>query len=168
MLTCCHFSCVWVFETPWTVAHQAPLSMGFPRQEYWRGLPCPPPGDLLDWGTEPKSLMSYALESGFFTTSTNWEAQFWIIIIKNTPWWGLRWSCVCFLQMLCFLHMFSSLIESHYYFPSFCPLNSAHHKIISQISFLLPAENCQMFRGLIHRAEFSKERSGVLLHVRVG
>ena len=36
--------------TPWTVAHKAPLSMGFPRQEYWRGVPCPPPGDLPDPG----------------------------------------------------------------------------------------------------------------------
>ena len=43
---------VWLFETPWTVAHQAPLSLGFSRQEYWSGLPCPPPGNLLwprDW-----------------------------------------------------------------------------------------------------------------------
>ena len=39
--------------TLWTVAHQAPLSMGFSRQEYWSGLPCPPPGDLPDPGTEP-------------------------------------------------------------------------------------------------------------------
>lgn len=69
--------------------------------------------------------------------------------------------------MLCFLQMLSSLIESHYYFPSFCPLHSAHHKIISQISFYVPAENCQIYGGLIHRAEFSEERSGVLLHVRV-
>ena len=38
--------------TPWTVAHQAPLSMGFPKQEYWRGLPFPPPGGLLNPGTE--------------------------------------------------------------------------------------------------------------------
>ena len=44
MLSC--FSHVRVFVTPWTVAHQAPLSMGFSRQEYWRGLPCSPPGDL--------------------------------------------------------------------------------------------------------------------------
>ena len=36
--------------TPWTAAHQAPLSVGFPRQEYWGGLPCPPPGDLGDLG----------------------------------------------------------------------------------------------------------------------
>ena len=42
------FSCVWLFVTPWTVAHQAPLSMGFSRQEHWSGLPCPSPGDLPD------------------------------------------------------------------------------------------------------------------------
>ena len=41
--------------TPWTVAPQAPLSMGFPRQEYWSGLPFPSPGDLPDPGTEPES-----------------------------------------------------------------------------------------------------------------
>ena len=46
---------VWFFATPWTIAHQAPLSMGFSRQEYWNGLPCPPPGDLPDRGTEPRS-----------------------------------------------------------------------------------------------------------------
>ena len=42
--------------TPWTEAHQAPLSMGFPRQEYWSGLPFPPPGDLPDPGIETVSL----------------------------------------------------------------------------------------------------------------
>ena len=47
-------SCVWLFATPWTVAHQAPLSMGFSRQEYWRGLPVPPPGALPHPGIEPK------------------------------------------------------------------------------------------------------------------
>ena len=46
---------VWSFATPWTVARQAPLSMGFPRQEYWSGLPFPPPGDLPDPGIEPAS-----------------------------------------------------------------------------------------------------------------
>ena len=49
--------------TPWTVALQAPLSMGFSRQEYWSGLPCPPPGDLPHPGIEPKSLMSPAWSS---------------------------------------------------------------------------------------------------------
>ena len=52
------------------IAHQAPLSMGFSRQEYWCGLPCPLPGDLLRSGTEPLSLVFPALTGGFFTTST--------------------------------------------------------------------------------------------------
>ena len=55
--------------TPWTVARQAPLSMGFSRQEYWSGLPCPPPGDLLNPGIEPVSFMSPTLADGFFTVS---------------------------------------------------------------------------------------------------
>ena len=50
-----HFSCVLLFVTPWTVACQAPLSMAFSRQEYWSGLPCPPPGDLLYPGIESKT-----------------------------------------------------------------------------------------------------------------
>ena len=52
-----HFSCVWLFVTPWSVAHQAPLSMGFSRQEYWSGLPCPPPGDLPHPGIKPLRLL---------------------------------------------------------------------------------------------------------------
>ena len=55
-------------ETPWTVAHQAPPSMGFPRQEYWGGLPFPSPGDLPNPGTELASLASPALAGRFFTT----------------------------------------------------------------------------------------------------
>ena len=62
--------------TLWTVAHQTPLSMGFFRQEYWHGLPCPLPGDLLDPVIEPVSLMSLALAGGFFTTSATWEAPY--------------------------------------------------------------------------------------------
>ena len=46
---------VWLFVTPWTVAYQAPPSMGFSRQEYWSGLPLPSPGDLPDPGIEPGS-----------------------------------------------------------------------------------------------------------------
>ena len=57
-----------LFATPGTVAHQAPLSMGFSRQEYWSGLPLPPPGDLPDPGIEPVSLASPALAGGFLTT----------------------------------------------------------------------------------------------------
>ena len=71
MLSC--FIHVWLFATPWTVAHQAPLSMGFSRQEYWSGLPFPPPGDLPKPGIEPAPLMSSALAGRFFTGAT-WEA----------------------------------------------------------------------------------------------
>ena len=61
--------------TPWTIKpQQAPLSMGFSRQEYWSGLPCPPPGDLRGPGIEPVSPACPALAGGFFTTSTTWEA----------------------------------------------------------------------------------------------
>ena len=61
---------------PWPVAHQAPLSMGFSRQEYWNRLPFPPPGDPPDAGIKPTSLVSPALAGGFFTTLTTWEALY--------------------------------------------------------------------------------------------
>ena len=65
---------------PLTRACQAPLSMGFSRQEYWSGLPCPPPGDLPKLGIKPVSLLSPALADRFFffTTSTTWEAPHYI------------------------------------------------------------------------------------------
>ena len=66
MKSCCCLvtkSCL----TPWAVARQAPLSMGFSRQEYWSGLPCPLPGDLPDSGIKPASLESPALAGGFST-----------------------------------------------------------------------------------------------------
>ena len=56
-----HFSDVWLFATLWTLAHQAPPSMGFFRQEYWSGLSFPPPGDLPDPGIEPLPLMSFSI-----------------------------------------------------------------------------------------------------------
>ena len=66
-----HFSCIPLFAAPWTVACQAPLSMGFSRQEYWIRLPCPPLGDLPNPGIHP---VSPELAGRFFTTSTTWEA----------------------------------------------------------------------------------------------
>ena len=64
---CSVLSRVRLFVTPWTIACQAPLSMRFPRQEHWSGLPFPPPGDLPDPGIEPKSVAP-ALAGRFFTT----------------------------------------------------------------------------------------------------
>ena len=85
------------FATSWTAASQAPLSMGFPRQEYWSGLPLPSPGDLPNPGIEP---MSPALAGGFFTTeppgkpfilikvkakSHMWlEAPVWTVRLRST------------------------------------------------------------------------------------
>ena len=88
-----HFSHVWFCATLWTVARQAPLSMGFLRQKYLSGLPCPPSGDLPHPGIEPRSLAlqahslptepprmepeslrSFTLTSGFFTTRTTKKA----------------------------------------------------------------------------------------------
>ena len=68
-----HFSSVWLCATLWTLAYWVPLSMGFFRQEYWRGWPCPPPGNLPDPGITPRSLRSPALTGGFFTTSNTWK-----------------------------------------------------------------------------------------------
>ena len=64
--------------TQWTVALQAPLFMGFPRQEYWIGLPFPPPGDLLDTGIE---TMSTALAGKFFTTEPPGKLLYYYYIV---------------------------------------------------------------------------------------
>ena len=62
-------SCVRVFATPWTVAHQVPLSMGFSRQEYWSKFPIPTQRDLPNPGIKPASPASPALAVRFFTTA---------------------------------------------------------------------------------------------------
>ena len=79
----CVLSHVRLFETPWTVDCQAPLSIEFSRQEHWSGLPFLPPGDLPDPGIEHTSLMSPALASGSFTTSAIWEALKLCTIYKS-------------------------------------------------------------------------------------
>ena len=70
------FSSVLLFATLWTVVHQAPLSMGFSREEYWSELPFPSPCDLPNPQIKPVSLKSPALASSFFTTSATWEARY--------------------------------------------------------------------------------------------
>ena len=96
MLSC--FSLVQLFVTLRTIAHQAPLSMGFSRQEYWSGWPCPPLEDLSYPGVKPKSLKSPALAGRFFTTVPpgkpptitdtfrNWG--------KGLPWWSSGYDSV--------------------------------------------------------------------------
>ena len=68
-------------QPPWTVAHQAPLSMKFSRQEYWSGLPFPPPGDLPNPGTEPPSP---ALTGRFFTTEPPGKPHEGMVFINLT------------------------------------------------------------------------------------
>ena len=70
----CTFNHVWLFVTPWTVARQAPLSVGFSRQEYWSGMPFPPPGDIPDPGIEPEYPAFPSLEGMFFTSWATREA----------------------------------------------------------------------------------------------
>ena len=72
MLSC--FSHIRFFVTSQTIARQAPLSVGFSRQEYWSELLFSPPGDLPDPGSEPTSLTSPALAGRFFPTSATWKA----------------------------------------------------------------------------------------------
>ena len=72
--TDCAFSLVRLFATPWIAARQAPQFIGFSRQQYWSGLPCPPSGDLTDPEITPASLESPELAGGFFTTTATWEA----------------------------------------------------------------------------------------------
>ena len=74
-----HFSHVQLFVAPRTVAHQAPLSMGFSRQQYWSRLPFPTPGGLPDPGIKPESSVSPALADGFFTTEPPGKPQKFIL-----------------------------------------------------------------------------------------
>ena len=67
------FSCVRLFVTSRTVAHQAPLSMGFSRQENWSGMPCPPPADIPNPGIEPVPPASPALQVDFFFMAEAWR-----------------------------------------------------------------------------------------------
>ena len=109
------FSHVQLFATPkaksLAFSCQAPLSMEFSRQEYWSGLPCPPPEDLPNPGIEPVSLTSPALAGGFFSTSATWGAQMYsrfleisvLIregsfgrILESIPWMVIfaSWKCL--------------------------------------------------------------------------
>ena len=88
--------------TPWTVACQAPLSMGFSRHEYWSGLPFPSPGYLPDPGIESRDHISLALAGWFFTTSTTWKPTIlkqeiylnWSLKLKIKNFWILL-QCEC-------------------------------------------------------------------------
>ena len=96
-----------LFAAPWTVARQAPLSMGFSRHGYWSELPFPSPGDLPDPGIESGDQISPALAGRFFTTSITWKPtildwdcpkqEIFKLIIKNKKkfWILLQCGCQC-------------------------------------------------------------------------
>ena len=92
--------------------------LGFTRQEYWSGLPCPPPGDLPDPGIEPVSLMSLALAGGFFTTGTTWEAQKMqvslLIILLNEPLSSQEYEMKTYTLILFTLPSPPHLLDSKY------------------------------------------------------
>ena len=103
MLSC--FSGVWLFATLWTIAHQAPLSVGFSRQEYWRGLPCPPPG---------------VEEAGGFFTRTTWQAPYllWVKINIRSFWkWKIKLECCC----CCITSVVSYSVQPHRWQPTRLP-----------------------------------------------
>ena len=86
LLSC--FSHVQLSAAPWTADHQAPLSVGFSRQECWSGLPCPPPGDLPEAGIEPTSAVSPALQVDYFTAEPPVEP----IDIHSSTVFSKRWK----------------------------------------------------------------------------
>ena len=88
-----HFNHVQLFATPWTVAHQVPLSMGFSRQGFWSGLPCLPPGDLPNPGIKFLSLMCPELAGGFFNTSVTLEAPYSLHSVNYSA--SIQCMCVC-------------------------------------------------------------------------
>ena len=78
------------FATPWTVAHQAPLSMEFSRQEYRSGLPFPPPGIFPTQGSNPCSFCFLHWQVGFFTTRATWKALGSVLTPHQTNTMGVR------------------------------------------------------------------------------
>ena len=90
-----HFSCVWLFATLWTVAFQAPLSMGFFRQEYWSGLPGLPTGDFSHPAIERRSLAFSALQADSLPLN-HWEAPLCRVhFVKCWAEWITSWNQDC-------------------------------------------------------------------------
>ena len=109
----CIISHVWLFVIPWTADLWAPLSMGFSRQEYWSGLPFPPPGDLPNPGIKPKSSASVG---GFCATWETPESP----VERSKHWHQLFWrkNIRTFLYFVC-LHLNSFMPISDYLFWSY-------------------------------------------------
>ena len=150
VLSC--FSRIWLFATPWTVAHQAALSMGFSRQEYWSGSSFPSPGYPPDPGIEPRSLMSPALAGRLFTTGACWEERLTVShsVVPELNYSRLR---LCFVQ--------SWLLWPHRLEPArlLCPWDSPGKKTQVGCHFLLrgifPTQGSNP--GLLHCRHIQRE-----------
>ena len=104
--------------SPWTVAHQTPLSMGFSRQEYWSGLPFPSPGDLPDPEIQ---LTSPALSGRFFTTEPPWKPITVILNILKRSYWKFKNE----LEKKCC--NINPLFSASYFFWDFVLISSGAH-----------------------------------------
>ena len=104
-----------LFATPWTVAHQALLSTGFSRQEYWSELPALLQGNLPDPGIKPALLMSPALAGGFFPTSATWEAR---ILDQMNASYSIKPQHVCGVMQIWLCRKGDSFNIQSYYFAS--------------------------------------------------
>ena len=94
-----HFSCDQLSVTLWTVAHQGPLSMGFSRQEYWSGLPCPPPGDFPNPGIKPRTS---ALQADSLLAEPPGK-PIWYINFISSSWCMKKW----FRKIWCIIILFT-------------------------------------------------------------
>ena len=116
-----HFSCVQLFAIQWTIAHQAPLSMGSFRQENRNGFPCPHPEDLPNPGIKPASLLSPALAGRFLTTSATFLLPLVNFLFVFFPSGGCKREAVVRwdlkdgqdqMKSLCLLHVVFSLLPT--------------------------------------------------------
>ena len=98
-------SCVWLFATPWTVAHQVPLFMEFSRQNYWSGLPFPPPGDLPYLEIEPEPLVSPELQVDFLSAAPLIQLCRCVYVIHTA------WCCVSFYRPPAYKGAFSVAVK---------------------------------------------------------
>ena len=106
-----HFSCVQLFVTLWTVAHQAPLSMGFSRSEYWSELPCPPPRYLPALGIEPKSPAAPTLQADSLSLSHQGSPCTYIYMyIYNCKQMSLKWSKSLSFSPKCLIYLLNHVL----------------------------------------------------------
>ena len=128
------FSHIQFFATPWIVVHQAPLSMGFPRQEYWSRLPFPSPGDLPNPGTGPAFPVSPILAGEFFTTEPSRKppGYLWLSVKSRVP-------ETSYFQV-CPLNAYSGMIEN-FHKEGWGPKNWCFQTVVLEKTFETPLDS---------------------------